>query len=340
MQRTYSGPRYLMRWDHTHARRLGRDVLQTPHRLAELPMFSDEGLAAILDQYPREALCVNTMGENPAHPNQLRTGLLGAHSGIELLRMVRYGRIRLRLRNIVQHHRELDGVVQRLCGEMMECQPGLRTSAHDGDLEIASPGALTYYRYDVNPVVFWQIRGQRNVWVYPTHAPFVHTTTLEETIIAGRHRHVYFEPAFDDHALQVRHGNGAALALPQHRPYRVVNGDTLSVTLTTKFQTPESRIQNEIHCANRMLKRFLPVFGQSTRTSGYQAVVKRVLLRAMKQPACAPIAEPEISFRLEPDAPLCVAPLNATAEVPDAASPLFPTVTFDTSTSATVVTGI
>ncbi len=147
MKETSKGPLYLMRWDHSCDHRLGRDVVETTHRLAELPIFSDEGLAAILDRYPREALRVTTMGDNPAHPNQLQHGKLGGYSGFDMIDMIRRGRLCLRICSVATHHQALARIVQRLCSEMMECQPGLRTYDHDGDLEISSPTAMNVLRY-------------------------------------------------------------------------------------------------------------------------------------------------------------------------------------------------
>jgi len=334
MSEASTGPRYLMRWDHSRDQRLGRDVWVTTHRLTELPIFSDEGLADIVDRCPREALQVSTMGDDPAYPSQARIGQLEHHCGHELIEMVRRGRLCLRIKKMVRHHEGLRRIVERLCREMTECQPGLRTLNHDGDLEISSPAALTYYRCDAQPSVFWQIRGCRVISVYPTGEPFVDPGSLEEAIACGSRKPLYFEPAFDDASHKYSQTAGDALSLPQHTPYRIINDQCLSVTLTTNCQTRESLRRNQIHRANHMLNRWLPSTVRSIETVGLPAALKRFLLRvAARRPV--ENLDPPPTFRVDPDAPGCVAPLEAAAPKSDTTNPNFPGFGFEAPNSAT-----
>ncbi len=336
MKEASTGPLYLMRWDHSRDQRLGRDVVQTIHRLGELPVFSDEGLAAILDRYPREALQVVTMGNNPTHPSQLQLGKLGGYSGSELIEMIRRGRLCLRVCSVATHHPELARIVQRLCGEMMECQPGLRTYDHDGDLEISSPAAIKYYGIDIQPNVAWQIRGTRMAWVYPTGEPLVSRRTLETIVAANDSMPLHFEPAFDDLAQQFQQTSGSVLALPQHTPYRIVNDYDLGVTLTTKYMTRESERRNNAHRANHILNRFFPSDTRSVATSGFGSAAKRLFLRVAPNRLTDTSIQPmDPTFCVNPDSPLCVGPLTTAALKNDASSPLFPGLHLEASTPAT-----
>ena len=49
--------------DKSHA--FGKEVLTFNHDLHTRPMFDDDGLADLLDRYPRDKLGVFTMGEDP-----------------------------------------------------------------------------------------------------------------------------------------------------------------------------------------------------------------------------------------------------------------------------------
>ena len=325
-----------MRWNHSSDQRIGRDVVETTHRLAELPIFSDEGLAAILDRYPREALRVNTMGNDPAHPSQLQHGKLGGYNGSELIQMIRRGRLCLRICSVATHDAELGRIIQRLCGEMMECQPGLRTHGHDGDLEISSPGAMNYYGIDIQLNAAWQILGTRTVWIYPCGNPFVHQRTLEEVVASKESNPLYYEPAFDDQALPLQQTSGSMLALPQHMPHRTVNNDGLSVMLTTKYVTRESQRRNSIHCANHMLNRFFPSDKRSIATSGLGPAAKRLLVRIagarLSDTSIQPI---EPTFCVNPTAPRCVGPLTTTAVDSEPLIPTFPGLPSESDTSVT-----
>ncbi len=97
------GPKFLMHWDHQGKQRLLRDVVTTSHRLAELPLFSDEGLASIIDRYPTSAMIVTTTGEDAAHPSELQYGAFDDHDGRSWIDMIRRGRLCLRLTNVCQH---------------------------------------------------------------------------------------------------------------------------------------------------------------------------------------------------------------------------------------------
>lgn len=334
MKEHWTGPRYLMRWDYSRDQRLGRDAVTTTHRLAELPIFSDEGLAEILDRYPRKALGVTTMGDNPAHPSQLLLGKLGAHSGLKLIDLIRRGRLCLRIESVATHHQALARIVQRLCREMMECQPGLRTFDHNGDLEISSPTALKYYGIDVQPNVAWQIRGTRTAWMYPAVDPLVNGRTLERIVSSNDSLPLYFEPAFDDLAQNFQQTPGSVLALPQHTPYRVVNDEGLSVTLTTKYRTCESERRNNAHRANRILNRFFPSDRRSLATSGFGSAAKRLLVRVvgntLAETSCPTM---ERTFRVDPDSPLCVGP-PATTDFTSVSS--FPGLPLESSMPAPV----
>jgi hypothetical protein len=310
MNVTVKGPSYLMRWDHSRDQRLGRDVVQTTHRLAELPIFSDEGLAELLDQYPREAIQVSTTGKNPTYPSQLRIGQLGDHSGAELIAMLRRGRLCLRLKSLGEHHQGMREIVGRLCGEMMECQ-GLHTLHHEGELEICSPQTLVYYHCDLDPNICWQVRGCRSIWVYPSREPYLLTRPLERMLAGERATHLYYEPAFDDSAKRYVQTGGDAFAVPQQTPYRVVNDQHLSVTLITRYITAESRRRNETHLANHTLMKYLPSVMLADGRHGVRAALKRTLARlAGAQRRDASFEPKPPTFRVDPQAPNCIGALD------------------------------
>jgi hypothetical protein len=307
-----------MCWDHSRDQRLGRDLLATQHRLAELPLLSDDGLAGIIDSYPREAMQVTTMGANPAHPSELRTGTLAEQNarqfergGGDLIDIIRRGRLRLRLMDVVKHHSELGRIVQRLAGEMMECQPGLRTTAHQGELEISSPSALTYFGFDVEPQVLWQIRGSRQIWVYPRREPFLQARLIRQYVAAACEQPIYFEPAFDQQSRRLPQVSGDVLAFPQHTPYRTINDPQLSVVLRTSYETRESRVQNQVYAANELLERILPFAIWSDAPTGIGTLFRQLVLRARRWSAAdARRVQPEPTFRVDPEFPNCVGPLQ------------------------------
>lgn len=311
MQLAHS-PKYLMHWDHQCDQRLLRDVVSTTHRLAELPVFSDEGLSELIDHYPAEAMMVMTMGHNPAHASELQYGVFDDIDGRQWIEMIRRGRLCLRLTQVAQHSQELAEIVRRLSGEMMECQPGLRTRSHDGDLWISSPYTIHYFGIDRDPHVFWQIRGHRKVTHYPLTEPFVLDRTLEQVVANGQTRPLYFEPAFDQQAQTAEQVPGDVLGLPLHTPYRIATSGTLSLTLTTTYQTRQTQRQNEVLMANAQLNRWLPNQDRSVSLTGPKAFAKRMLVRVVSQFAGEVSPPPyEPTFRVDPLADHCVGDIDA-----------------------------
>ena len=67
------------------AKAFGRENLTFQHALHERPMFDDEGLARLLDLYPRDKLGVFTMGEDPKAWTTWRKGSAGNLTGDQLL---------------------------------------------------------------------------------------------------------------------------------------------------------------------------------------------------------------------------------------------------------------
>jgi len=68
-------------WTPEKAKAFGHENLTFQHALHERPMFDDEGLARLLDLYPREKLGVFTMGEDPKAWTTWRKGSAGNLTG-------------------------------------------------------------------------------------------------------------------------------------------------------------------------------------------------------------------------------------------------------------------
>ena len=61
-------------WTAQKARDFSKANLAFEHGLHRDPMFSDDGLASLLDRYPRDKLGVFTMGDDPVDWQSWRKG--------------------------------------------------------------------------------------------------------------------------------------------------------------------------------------------------------------------------------------------------------------------------
>ncbi|MGI9471079.1 MAG: hypothetical protein ACR2NZ_06085 [Rubripirellula sp.] len=251
-------PRYWMHWDPTAKPCLDEASLTTSHRLRECSLFTDDGLAALLSRHPRQDTRLTTMGHDLSHPTEIQYGEIGSASGRELLDLVRHGRLCLQLHNLCSRRDAIATLTRNLGREFDECF-GSQAQESGAFLEISSPQSLHYLHTECDHQVNWQIRGERTQKTYPATQPLVSSNTLD-SIASGSHDHpLYYEPAFERHAQQVKQSAGWLSTTPALTPSLTVNSNELTVVLTTMHSTPRSTRLVHIHRANHFIRRFMPV---------------------------------------------------------------------------------
>jgi hypothetical protein len=173
------------------------------HALHERPMFDDEGLARLLDLYPRDKLGVFTMGEDPKAWTTWRKGSAGNLTGDQLLEAAKSGRIWLNLRQTNDHVPEYAALSDEIFADKEGHVPGLKTFKRDVGMLISSANAQVFYHLDVPLVSLWQIRGEKKVWVYPVADPYVGDLALEKIVLRETAEQFAFEPEWDKGAQEV-----------------------------------------------------------------------------------------------------------------------------------------
>lgn len=244
-------------WTPDKAQDFGREVLSFDHDLHRRPMFDDDGLADLLDRYPRDRLGVFTMGQDPREWRTWRRGTAGALPGKVLLEMAREGRIWLNLRAVNDHLPDYAALAGEVFGEKEAQVPGLRTMKRDLGVLISSPNAQVFYHLDVPMVSLWQIRGVKTVWAYPVADPYVGAEALEAIVLRETAEQFAFDPAWDAGAAKVQLTPGRMLTWPQNAPHRIENGPMLNVSLSMEFMTPAALLRANLIYANGLLRRRL-----------------------------------------------------------------------------------
>ena len=244
-------------WDARKAEAFGRETVAFQHQLHARPMFGDEGLAEVLDRYPRDKLGVFTMGRDPVDWRTWRRGVAGDLSGAELLRAANEGRIWLNLRAVNDHIPAYADLAGEIFGELEANVPGLKTLKHDVGLLISSPRAHVFYHLDVPLVHLWQLRGRKTMWVYPRTAPFVTDEQLEKIVLRETAEQFAYEPSWDQAADLHVMEPGRMVSWPQNAPHRIVNDDMLNVSLSIEYMTPEALMRANVVYANGLLRRRL-----------------------------------------------------------------------------------
>lgn len=242
-------------WTPEKAKAFGRQTLDFTHDLHQRPMFSDEGLAQALEDYPRAKLGVFTMGEDPRAWTTWRKGSADGLSGAQLLESAKAGRIWLNLREANLYLKPYADLADEVFAEKEANAPGLRTFKRDLGVLISSANAQVFYHLDVPLVSLWQIRGTKRVWVYPPEAPYVGEEALEKIVLRETAEQFAFDPAWDAGAQEVELTPGRMVTWAQNAPHRIENGPMLNVSLSMEFMTPEALLRANVIYANGVMRR-------------------------------------------------------------------------------------
>lgn len=253
-------PPYFVRWNHSRAAKNDGLEFRAGHRLAELACFNDVGLAQLIDQHPRSEIKVSGCGHQPLHPSEHRVGQLGNQDGQTLIRMLRHGRFRLTLRNVVRHHPELGRIVSRCGSEINECEPQASMLGYDGDLVLESPGMIQYLEAAALPQTTWQIRGQSTLHHYDVSALDCLTESIARQWMNPLHRvrRLYLEPAMESAAtVEFLHG-GDVVSTGQFVPHRITGGAGINVRLSIRHCDSASWSRLQAMIGNHVLNQYLP----------------------------------------------------------------------------------
>lgn len=263
----------------------GREPWLARHRLHDDPMFSDESLIKILDDYPRHELQGFTMGHDIAQAEDWATVDIGDASGAQLWRAVSEGRLWLNLlwveRFDTRFARVLETMYERLSARVDQLanyeQPHLT-------MLLSSPNALVYYHFDAEDNMLWHVRGEKTMWIYPqSNVDMLPEGMAEDIFSRSRNEDLPYDPSYDADATLLKMIPGDVASWPHTSPHRIVNSDSLNVSLSTSVVTPASKRRELTHSANRWLRHHTPANRLSTRETGAGAASKRFVYRVAKR---------------------------------------------------------
>lgn len=288
-------------WDAEKSAAFSRAPLTFQHRLHERSMFDDDGLASVLDCYPRDKLGIFTMGEDPVAWRSWRRGKGEDLSGAELLEAAKNGRIWLNLRSCNSYLEAFAALSDEIFGDIEGHVRGLRTFKRDVGLLISSPNAQVFYHLDVPLVTLWQLRGRKRMWMYPVGEPYVGQEELEKIVLRETAEQFTFNPEWDQGAVVVEMTPGVMATWPQNAPHRLVNADSLNVSLSIEFMTPAAVMRANVIYANGLLRKRLGARPRLPARLGVGAAPKLAVARAAKALKLhrPPATTTPIQFRLE-----------------------------------------
>jgi hypothetical protein len=271
----------LTDWDAGKAARFGKELIVAGHTLHQRPMFSDAGLADLLDRYPREAFGIHTMGTKRSDKDGFRKGTPGNLTGEQLLEAVKRGRLWINLRNANAHLPEYGALCEEMFGEL-DAANGVKTMKRDVGVLISSPNARVFYHLDIPLVTLWQIKGEKTMYVYPRGGKFAPDPQIEAIVLREQEEEIEYDPAFDADAVPVRMTPGTVASWPQTAPHRIDNADCLNVSLSCEFMTFDALVHANALYANGALRRWWGLNPSIERDGQLTKVSKAGLARALK----------------------------------------------------------
>ena len=230
------------------------------HGLAEHAIFTDEGLAKLLTELPRDTVHVYAMGDDPQEGGTWRRGCWPALTAESLLDHVRTSRLWLNIVAVDQFSPEMRDLLNELYGSVKLAVGHAAWRDLTATLLVSSPHAQVFFHADKQPNALWHIRGRKRVWVYPDSEPFLKPGALPRISADRDDEQLPFKASFDSAATVLNLQPGDVAWWPQNRPHRVVNTEGLNVSLSVEMRTDASIRRERIHVANYYLGRYrIPV---------------------------------------------------------------------------------
>ena len=293
-------------WQPHYPQVWGNQALRLQHRLASSELFTDEALAALTENSPREAYHVNYSQKTPGNPPKRREGEIKGLSGAEVIETVKNGNIWVNLTAPARTNPAYGALLDSLYAEFEERVPGFASYKRNLTILISSPNVSVKYHSDVPGQSLWQVRGTKKVYVYPAQAPFISQPALEKLILGQlRETDMPFEPWFDDFAQVYDLEAGQMLHWPLNGPHRVVNHGMLNVSFTTEHWTDDLRKHYAVNYANGVLRNKLGMQKLSQQVTGLSYLTKLGIAGAVKFSPLNPQKKKvyTVDFQVDPAAP-------------------------------------
>lgn len=298
----------LQDWTPDQQKAYRREIVTFQNRLEETGLFSDEALARLIDRHPRGDLDVLTMGRDKTDRKSWAAGDYDHMSGAELIAAVKQGRLWINVRHAMDKDPEYKAVFDRLLREFQTQTRGPKVLKAMGGILISSPNAQVFYHCDRTDTMLWHVRGEKTMYIWEPTEKFVSELDYEKLILKETLEDIPYDPAFDVDATLVRMVPGTSVSWPLHGPHRVVNHDSMNVSVTIEYSTVDCVMANATFYTNAILRRRL---GLKPRSRSVPKALRPAYLAASR--LLKPLA-PKVNaykthgrkFTVDPAAPDCV----------------------------------
>lgn len=225
------------------------------HQLTDHPLLSLDALATLSETLPAASVEYN-LGDLPigiaakdVPHNQL--------SIADTIRQIDKSQSWAVLKNVEQidayrellHQllNELSDSISKTTGELLRPQ---------SYIFISSPGSMTPFHFDPEHNILLQLRGQKEMTVFPPDDPRFAKWEAHEEYHRGGHRNLAWDDSFLEHGTVQALSPGDAVYVPVMAPHFVRNGDAPSISLSITWRSEWSYGAADTHALNAVLRKF------------------------------------------------------------------------------------
>jgi len=293
----------LSNWTDEHTRRFQNETLRVKHDLISTGLFSDEALAELLDNHPKDQLDVCAISNHPVYQYKFRTGDVRDVDGKTLIEAVKAGTIWMNVRKAMNIHSEYNAVLNRMYGEIATLTDAKPINARGGIL-ISSPAAKVPLHFDATETVLWHIRGQKRVVLYPQTEAILPDEEYETFMYKVTEDYLPHSPSIEADAESFDLEEGEMITWALNRPHRVEN-QTYCVSVTTEYSTRESTLKNAGMYTNAVLRQKLGLNPSWTSASAPEKFIKAGVGKVLRKIGVLDTLRPEdmVSFTIDKTAP-------------------------------------
>ena len=310
MELSHSKDEYL-RWSPDEAKLFGLVPQKSRHNIQDSPLFSDDSLLRILENYPRNKMRVFSSGVDPERRKQdWRPVDTAGASAADILQAVRVGTIWVNLQRIDTVDARFKALGDGLYAQIeRQCPHFKPLYTNHSFLLISSPNAIVYLHADYTPNMLWHVRGHKRIWIYPPYDERTASRLRIEEICSGGDDGLEYRAEYDNYATVYELGPGDCASWAPRSPHRVVNGNDLNVSLSTFHETVDDALVVEDHCADYFFRKAFPPALWLRGGTGVKRFAYRACRKAGWNPGERPVAEFYATMRIDPEAPMGLRPI-------------------------------
>lgn len=246
--------RIITSWNDDEIEQFGHSTSLFEHSLTQQDLASDAAIIELLDNYPRNELEIQTSGNAEEGRATLRSVDPGDHDGATLLNALHTGRFWFNLRRANHYLPKYESLCADMFGELDKLT-GLKSMKRDIGILISSRNACVHYHLDIPLVSLWQLRGEKTIYLYPAGASHAPDHIVEAMVLGETEQEYEYLPEYEHEVKPYLLTPGKMISWAQTAPHRVVNGDSLNVSLSCEFQTWASIIHANTIYTNGILRR-------------------------------------------------------------------------------------